>query len=352
MMGSGYCFSVSRTRHITTFTRRFCVIALIVAALAGCSKASATKHKDGYETLKLRYQGYPTLVGWPELAQDLGYLAPLTLEYLGSTISGPQNIQAVATGDIEFGGAFNGAVVKLVAAKAPIKAVVAYYGTNAEEFAGFYVLPDSPIKSGRDLIGKKIAVNTVGAHSEFTIREYLSRQGLSDDEVKQVQLVVLPPGNGEQALREKQVDVAAMQTILYEKALERGPLRLLFSDHQLFGDFNAGSLVMRTQFIEENPNTVRKFVEASAKAIEWARSHPREEVIARLERVMKKRSGTEDVSQLKYWKSTTVASKQGRLSDADFQVWVDWLTRTGQLKRGQLKPADLYTNAFQQSPEK
>ncbi len=55
-----------------------------------------------------------------ELAEDLGYLAPIRLHFVGSTVSGPQSVQAVVTGDTDFGGAFNGAIIKLVAAKAPI----------------------------------------------------------------------------------------------------------------------------------------------------------------------------------------------------------------------------------------
>jgi ABC-type nitrate/sulfonate/bicarbonate transport system substrate-binding protein len=328
---------------------RYVSFALLLL-LAACSRASATKRSDGLETLVLRHQGYPTLVGFSELAEELGYLAPIRLEYTGTTISGPQSIQAAATGDTDFGGAFNGAIIKLIAAKVPVKALIAYYGTDEESFSGFYVLPDSPIKRGKDLIGKKIAVNTLGAHSEFCIREYLSREGLTPEQIKQVQMVVLPPGSSEQALREKQVDVAAMQTILYEKALPRGELRQLFSDHELFGDFNAGSLVMREDFIRDNPNTVRHFVRATARAIEWAESHPRDEVIARLEKAMKRRGKNEDASQLKYWKGTTVATPHGLMRDEDFQIWIDWLVKDGQLTPGQLQPRQLYTNAFQAGP--
>ncbi len=327
--------------------RSAALVVLLFGLLTSCSKASATKRGDGYETLVLRYQGYPALAGVYEIAQDLGYLAPIKLEYVGSTISGPQNIQAVATGDVDFGGAFNGAVVKLVATKAPIKAVIAYYGTDAQFFNGFYVLPDSPIRTAKDLLGKKIAVNTLGAHTEFTIREYLARNGLSAEQARQVQLVVLPPTNAEQALRERQVDMVGIPPFLYENARTRGELRRVFSDHQLFGDFNAGSLVMRTRFIEENPNTVRKFVEASGKAIDWMRSAPREEVITRLGKVMRQRNENEDASWLKYWKSTGIASPRGRLVDRDFQIWIDWLVKDGQLPAGGVRARDVYTNAFQ-----
>jgi len=75
------------------------------------------------EKTELRYQGWTGQVLFPELADDLGYLAPLRLKWVGNTISGPQDIQTVAIGDVDFGGAFYGAIIKLIAAKAPIKAV-------------------------------------------------------------------------------------------------------------------------------------------------------------------------------------------------------------------------------------
>jgi ABC-type nitrate/sulfonate/bicarbonate transport system substrate-binding protein len=76
------------------------------------------------EKTEIRYQGWAGQVTFTELAEDLGYLAPLKLKWVGNTISGQQDIQTVVTGDIDIGGAFYGAILKLIAAKAPIKAVV------------------------------------------------------------------------------------------------------------------------------------------------------------------------------------------------------------------------------------
>jgi len=92
---------------------------------------------------------------------------------------------------------------------------------------------------------------------------------------------------------------------LPDKALARGGVRLVFSDYQLFGKFNAGSAVMSNRFIAENPNTVRKYVEGVGEAIEWARSRPREEVIARMESIIGKRGRNEDTAAIKFWTSTT-----------------------------------------------
>jgi len=298
------------------------------------------------EKTELRYQGWAGQVVFPELAEDLGYLAPLRLKWVGNTISGPQDIQTVATGDIDVGGAFYGAIIKLIAAKAPIRAVIGYYGSDDNTWQGYFVKEDSPIKSARDLIGKKVAVNTLGAHLEFVLREYLARGGLSAGEAKQVTLVVVPPVTGEQALRQGQVEVTTLAGVLRDKALERGGIRKLFSDQDLFGNFTGGAYVLREKFIKENPEAARKLVEGVAKAIEWARTSPPEVVRARFERIIAQRRRNEDASSIKYWKSTGVANQGGLITDNELQVWIDWLVKDGVLKPGQIKASALYTNAF------
>lgn len=295
---------------------------------------------------EIRYQGWAGQVTFIELADDLGYLAPLKLKWVGNTISGPQDIQTVVTGDIDIGGAFYGAILKLIAAKAPIKAVVGYYGSDANTYNGYFVKDDSPIKTARDLIGKKVAVNTLGAHLEFVLREYLARNGLSASEAKQVTLVAIPPVSGEQALRQGQVEVSTLSGVLRDKALERGGIHSLFNDTDLFGNFTGGSYVLRDKFIKDNPEASRKLIEGISRAIAWAQATPPEEVRARFERIISERKRNEDATPIRYWKSTGVASKGGVVSDAEIHLWIDWLEKDGLFKPGQVKASDTYTNAF------
>jgi len=319
-------------------------MAVAAGGLAGCGTASGAS--PGKQVTELRYQGSVGAVTLPELAADLGYLGNVKLKWIGNTISGPQDIQAATTGDTDFGGAFNGAIVKLKAANAPIKAVIGYYGVDDQSYNGFYVLDGNPIKSARDLIGKKVGMNTLGAHHEAVLRTYLTRNGLSDAEVKQVTEVVVPPVNAEQALRAGQIDVAVLGGPLREKALARGGIHPLFTDYDLLGRFTAGSYVFRTDFIKRNPATVRTFVTGVAKAIEWARTQPRETVLGEYEKILKARGRNEDDSQLQYWKSTGVAGKGGLIADKEFSTWVDWLAKDGELKGKTVKLTDLYTNQF------
>ncbi|MBP2707726.1 ABC transporter substrate-binding protein [Microbispora sp. RL4-1S] len=319
-------------------------VALAAVLAAGCGSTSGSA--GGTETTELRYQGSVGAVGFPELAEDLGYLGNIKLKWVGNTISGPQDIQSVATGQTDFGGAFNGAIIKLVAAGAPIKAVIGYYGSDTDSYIGYYVADGSPIKGPRDLIGKKIGVNTLGAHLEAALKEYLSRGGLTPEEIAKVQLVVVPPVNTEQALRQGQIDVAALSGVLRDKALERGGIRPLFKDIDLFGSFTAGSVVLTKRFIAQNPTTTRRFVEAFAKAVDWTQTHPRAEVIARFKQIIAKRHRNEDATTVGLWKSSGVHGKGGVIAPSEFQTWLDWLKREGEIKPDQVKLSDLYTNEF------
>ncbi|MGP4003741.1 ABC transporter substrate-binding protein [Streptomyces sp. 8N706] len=319
-------------------------LGLLGIAAVAVSCGTATADKGG--TKKLKYQGWAGQVTLPELAQDLGHLGDVKLDWVGNTISGPQDIQSAATGQTDFGGAFNGAVVKLIAAKAPIKAVIGYYGSDKDAYNGFFVRQDSAIRSARDLIGKKVGMNTLGAHSEAMLDIYLRKHGLSEAESKKVERVVVPPVNTEQSLHKNQIDVAVLGDILREKALENGGVRPLFTDTQLLGDFTAGSYVFTERFIRQNPDTVRTFVTGVAQTIEWSRTTPPEKVIERMTAIVKERRRNEDSAALKYWKSFGVAETGGRLADRQFSLWTDWLAERGQIEKGQVKPADTYTNDF------
>lgn len=331
----------------TASTRRQFLSLLGLSAVAvscGTSTSGAAAAKN--QTKTLRYQGWAGQVTLPELAEDLGYLEDVKLKWVGNTISGPQDIQTAATGQIDFGGAFNGAVVKLAANNAPIKSVISYYGSDKYAYNGFYVLEDSPIRSARDLIGKKVGMNTLGAHSEAMLDIYLQRNGLSRADIGKVEPLVVPPVNTEQSLRQKQIEVAVLGGILRDKALAAGGIRPLFTDYKLLGAFSAGTYVMTDRFLKQNPDTARIFVTAVGRAIDWSRSTPHDEVVARMTEIVEKRGRNEDTAPLKYWRSYGVAEKSGLITGKELKLWIDWLVERGDVQKGQVTLSDLYTNEF------
>ncbi|SEN78231.1 ABC transporter substrate-binding protein [Cryobacterium luteum] len=319
--------------------------AILVALAAplftsGCSGSAAADT----EITTIRYQGAPNTVSLIELAGELGYLGDLDLDWVSNTTSGPQSIQSVATDETDIGGAFSGAVVNLIEAGALVTAVINYYGEDEKTFTGYYVLEDSPIHTARDLIGKKIGVNTLGAHHEAVIRTYLQASGLSPNEIARVELVVVPPNDTELAVRRGQLDVGTLGGVLQDNALAVGGVRALFTDIGVVGGaFDAGQYVLRNDFIDANPATSKKLVTGIAQAIEWQRKTPVDEVIATFTKIIDERGRNENTSTLKYWKSVGIARTGGEITNQDFTRWAGWLKESGAVTT-RLTPSDYYTN--------
>ncbi|MEV0245707.1 ABC transporter substrate-binding protein [Nocardia sp. NPDC050712] len=335
-------FTAPRRRHRAIAA----TLALLtsVSVLAACGKSEVSTTADGKTVL--RYQGSTGQVTPYELAADLGYFSKISLQWEGDTTSGPANIQAAATNQVEFGSAFNGAVVKLIAGGAKVTSVLSSYGSDDKTFTGYYVRDDSPIKTARDLIGKKVAVNTLGAHHEFITREWLHKEGLTEDEIKQVQLLVVPPANTEDALRKGQVEVGTLGQVFRDSALERGGIHPLYTDTAIFGQASYGTYVFRNEFLAKNADAVQDFVQGTARATRWLQVTPRDEVLARFTSIIEKRGRNENIELLKYWKSSGLPTPGAVVQDKEIQIWIDWLVRNGELKQDQLKAADLFTNKF------
>lgn len=321
------------------------ILGIVSSVLAGCSDGRTSA--KGEEDKILQYQSSPGSVSFPELAADLGYLGDLKLESIGDSVGGPESIQLTATKQIDFGTAFNGAIIKSYAKNVKIKSVVGSYGSDENTYIGAYTLEGNPITSAKDFIGKKVGVNILGAHLEFVIKEYLRQGNLTEKEIEQVTLVTVPSSNAEQILRNHQIDIVLLSGIARDRALATGGVKEIFKDIDVFGtQFTAGDYFFTDQYIKDNPNTVKRFVEGVAKAIEWARTTPREEVIARFEEIVNNRERKETTDNLKFWKSTGISEKGGVITVSEYDVWIDWLVANGELKEGQVKPEDLYTNEF------
>jgi ABC-type nitrate/sulfonate/bicarbonate transport system substrate-binding protein len=319
--------------------------ALLLAGvgLTGCAESAASGSRSS-DTI--RYQGYQGSVNLPELAKALGYLDGVKLEYVGTVQGGPQSIAALVSNQVDYGAAFNGAIAQIASTGAPIKSVISYYGSNGPVNSSLLVKDNGKIKSARDLIGKKVAVNTLGANAEAVLDTFLTKGGLSQDEIKKVTLVPLPGINEEAALREGKVEAAYLFGALKDSALSRPGLTTLVTDTDLVGPYNGGSIVMRDQFIKANPALTKTFVAGLAKAVDYATTHPADDVKAKLQTWLTQQGRPDDAKALALWKGLGVATKAGLIRDQDFDLWLDWLKSRGDVKTDAIKASDIYTNQF------
>jgi ABC-type nitrate/sulfonate/bicarbonate transport system substrate-binding protein len=332
------------------------VPAVLVSALVGLVGFSATAcggsadagGGEGGEVTTIRYQSGAGSVDVLELADALGYLEGLELEKVGDVQGGPESLQALATDQIDISAsAFFGATAKLVATGVPIKAVVATYGSNDEVSASVVTLEESDVDSADDLIGKKVAVNTLGANAEAVLDTYLQSEGLSADEIEQVTLVPLPALNSEAALREGQVDAAYMSLGALNNAKAQGGIKVLATDVDFVGPYNGGGFHLTERFIKQNPTTTKTLVAGVAKANDYIATHSRDEIVAVITDYLTEQGRPEYAEPLAAWPgSNGVSSDGGVIRDSDVTIWLDWLESEGEVETDEIKPEDVFTNEF------
>jgi ABC-type nitrate/sulfonate/bicarbonate transport system substrate-binding protein len=336
--------------------KKTALLSLVILALAAClaacggggsdATASGSGGGGGDEPTEIRYEFLTGYISPLEVAAKLGYLGDLKIKSVGQVTGGPESIQAVATEQTDIGGAFPGTVINLIAAGGPIKAVAGEFGADKYAYSGLYVLDNSQIHTAKDLVGKKIGVNTLGANSEAVLKLWLKEQGLSKDEIESVELVVIPPVNEEEALRQGQLDGIIIGGSLRELAERNGGVRPLFKDTDFLGDYINTAFVLNTHFIEDHPQDTKLLVGGIAKAIHYLQTTPAAKVIKLGDEVATEHGRPEDAESLKYWKSLGVPGEGGLIRPHEFPLWIKWLEEEGELEPGQLKPSETYTNEF------
>jgi ABC-type nitrate/sulfonate/bicarbonate transport system substrate-binding protein len=316
---------------MTFQSRRLLLSAALFLGIAGTAAAE--------DPVNLRFLASQGGLSAHELAVELGYFegTGITIENVGYAAGGPASLIALASGDVEIGSAATSAVLNAIVSGNDFVAAYPSNGINDEVQSIFYVLEDSPIKEIKDIAGKTVAVNTLGAHLDYTIREALHSVGLPADAANQI---VVPGPQLEQVLRSGQVDVSAFgywQTTFEGAARKTGGLRAIFDDTDVLGEIAGGFVVLRRDFVKAHPEAAKTFVEQSARALDYAREHP-EETRKVLAKALKERGENPDIAQ--YFRGYGVRAG-GLAVERDVQFWIDVLVREGKLKEGQLAAKDV-----------
>jgi ABC-type nitrate/sulfonate/bicarbonate transport system substrate-binding protein len=321
-------------------------LATALASCGGGGSDATANGSGGDEPTQIRYQFTAGYISPIEVAAKLGYLGKLELKSVGAVTGGPESIQAVATDQSDLGGAFPSAVIKLIAAGGPVKAVIGQFGADSQAYSGLYVAEDSSIHTAKDLIGKKIGVNTLGANSEAVLHLWLKKEGLSKEEIEKVDLVVIPPVNAEEALDEGQLDGVILGGAVREKAERDGGVRRIFKDVDFLGSYDNTTTVLSDSFIEGHPVATKELVGGLAKAVLWMQTQPVAKVVKVGEEIADEQGRSEDIETIKYWKSLGVPGKGGVILPREFPMWIKYLEEEGEIEPGQVKVGETYTNEF------
>jgi ABC-type nitrate/sulfonate/bicarbonate transport system substrate-binding protein len=318
-------------------------VALLVAFASGSAMA-ADAGANAHPVTVIRFFSNHGFVAPYEIANALGWLKPKGIEIksVGFSQGGPENIFGVDNGSVDIAGCATPGIINAIAGGAPIIGVNTNLGESKTSNSKFFVLADSAIKSAKDLNGKSIAVNTLGAHLDYVVRLYLKQHHMQPSDV---QLVVVPGPQLDQVLRHKQVNVAAVgawQSVFAGKIAAGGNVRVLFTAYDVLGPIMLDANVMKKSFIAAHPKAIRDFVTITAKAADWASTHL-QKTKAIIAEIYKNRGDNPELAQ--YF--TGYGLRQHALLTAhDGQFWIDALVHAGKLKAGTLTPADIETNKY------
>jgi NitT/TauT family transport system substrate-binding protein len=185
-------------------------------------------------------------------------------------------VPGLVSGDLQIGGSNVVSIFLARGRNLPVKIIAP--GTSvgddpAKDFAAVVVAGDSPIRTGRDLAGKTIGVNTLQNVNDVVIKSYLEAQGA---DVNSVRLTEMPFPTMLPAINQHRVDAALVIEPFATIAQNQGA-RVLFRPYvEAKPNLAIGTYSATEQYIRENPQVVKSFREGLAETAAYVAEHPDE----------------------------------------------------------------------------
>jgi NitT/TauT family transport system substrate-binding protein len=272
------------------------LVLLMLAALSACSEktdsgatqgtsgssgssGSASEPKENTVVKLSAFGKFGTYVNAPVIADALGYFdeESITIEDAGD-IPPVDQLPALLSGTVDIGQFMLTSGIKAIANGADIVMIAADQATTeTRPHTAFYVLEDSPIQSGQDLVGTKVGTEVAVEECMTTfLLKFMKDDGV-DNPKDQVEFFTQVEETLIDSLRKGDYDVVAIHQPKEIIAAQYSDLRYLTSDYENFGTSlgDVGWFAKRS-YIEENEDVVRGFVSAIAKVNDYIIANPEE----------------------------------------------------------------------------
>lgn len=211
------------------------------------------------------------------LGQKKGFFEKQGLKLEFTTAQGGAAIvPGVASGQFQFG--FSNVTSLMVAQSngVPVKAVangIASTGVRGKDFNGLMVKEDSPVKSAKELEGKKVAINTLKNINETAVRQAVREAGGDPDKVELVEMAFdqMPA-----ALDQGQIDAACVVEPATATIRTQGGREIASPLIDVAPELTVAMYFTSTQYAQQHPDVVKKFQDATAESLAYAEAHPDE----------------------------------------------------------------------------
>ena len=250
----------------TGITRRH--FAALASGLAGAIALGAAPARAQEKVVRIGYQKYGTLI----LLKNKGLLEPL-LKPLGYSVkwaefpAGPQLLEALNAGAVDFGNTGEAPPIFAQAAGAPL--VYVGYEPAAPQGEAILVPKDSPLKTVADLKGKTVALNK-GSNVHYLLVKALEKAGVPYSDIK---TAYLTPADARAAFERGSVDAWAIWDPFQaaaEKTIEGRQLADgtgIVSNYQFY--------LSTRSFVDQAPQVVDALLKGVAEVGVWVKANPK-----------------------------------------------------------------------------
>ncbi|WP_423231217.1 aliphatic sulfonate ABC transporter substrate-binding protein [Bacillus safensis] len=256
----------------------------LLLVLAGCDQAAdGSENKVKEIRIGIQQSLSPLLLakekGWFEQSFEKEGVKVKWVEFQ----SGPPQFEGLAANQLDFSQVGNSPVIAGQAAGIDFKEIgLSQDGLKAN---GILVNKNSEIQKVEDLKGKKIAVAKGSSGFDF-LYKVLDQAGLS---AKDVQIIQLQPDEAISAFENGSVDAWSIwEPFLSLETIKKGAKLLV--NGEATDLYSPGFTLVRTQFADQHPELVVKFLKVYDHAVKWQKAHPEGAVTlyARLKNLDKK----------------------------------------------------------------
>ncbi|MGH7888204.1 MAG: ABC transporter substrate-binding protein [Candidatus Binatia bacterium] len=244
----------------TKFTRRFGVMATLVALFLSGTTAWAQKVRVGYVHV---FDDAPIVI-----ARDKGFFAAEGLDaQVTSFTSGPTLVKGLVSDQLDVGVLGFTNAVTWSAQGADLKIV----GKVQEGFHALVARGDRGIKSLKDLKGKSIASQSAGSTADIVLKGVvLKTAGLTD---KDLQIMYTAPATALASLRAGRVDSAFLFEPYDTVARVVLPVKELFEVGKSW-PFPCMVVTVPGKLIQEQPEIVQKILASIRRSMEFMKAKP------------------------------------------------------------------------------
>ncbi len=250
----------------------FLISSFIALGLSGCQKTSSdtapgqqSVQENKLKTLAIGYQKSSLNLLVARQQQLFEQQFPGVQIAWKEFPAGPQMLEALAVGAIDFGAVGNTPPVFAQAAGKDLKYIG--YEVVPQNAQALLIPADSSIRTLADLKGKRIAVQK-GSSAHELLAKVLQKAGLSWQDI---QPIWLPPADARAAFDKQSIDAWSIWEP-YLSAAELDAKAKVLIDGQAFAR-TYSFYIANPQFIEQHPGATEKILQSLNTADQWVLQH-------------------------------------------------------------------------------